>query len=210
MAIQKKNFPFLISGKIGDMYGRVVNGKQFFSKMPRPSKKKPSIYQQETRSNLIITTGFMRPILPIIRKYDEPGGRKGFNKAFSHIMRHAIEGQHPNQRINCCKVVLGEGTLPNPDNHHVDSTEKGLLEFIWTMERMKRGISKSDRIFVVAYNESKQEFQYVSSGAERREKYFQMEASRFSGQQVHVWFGFSSPSSANVSTSIYTGLIKVL
>ena len=43
MQIKNHQFPFLVSGKFGDVVGRVVNGKQFFSKLPSTKKRKPTM-----------------------------------------------------------------------------------------------------------------------------------------------------------------------
>jgi hypothetical protein len=210
MKMQGNQLPFLVSGKFGDLIGRVINGKQFFSKKPRPSRRKPTMCQLETRRNMAIAIRFVRPITPLVRKYDEPNGRKGFNKITSHIIRNAIQGRRPDQRINYSQVVLGEGTLPNPDKYHVESPAKGLLELTWSLETLKRKLSKSDRIFAVAYCETRHQFEYELCGSERRERQFLMDVSRFSGQQIEVYFGFASSTGALVSTSVYAGRINVL
>ena len=209
--IKKDNqFPFLISGKIGNLVGRVINGKQYFSKPPVRRKRNPTDAELGIRRKFAIAIRFLKPIVPILRKYDELTGKKGYNKATSHIIRQAIQGEYPNYRIDYDRVVLGEGSLPNPRTFQVESPAKGLLEFTWSMELVKRGVSKSDRIFTVAYCEARHEFQYQPSGAERRDRKFLMDVSCFSGKQVHVWFGFASPNGALVSTSVYTGSITVL
>jgi hypothetical protein len=210
MKIQNNPFPFLISGKFGDVVGRVVNGKQFFSKKARPRKVKPTNAVLAARRKFSIAIRFLKPIIPILRKYDEPTQRKGFNKAISLMIRHAIHGQHPDQQIDFSQVILGEGALPNPGTCHVESPAKGLLEFDWSLEMMKRNLSKSDRIFTIAYCENQHKFRYELSGAERRERQFLMDVSCFSGQQIEVYFGFASSNGALVSTSIYAGSLNVL
>ena len=132
--IKKDNqFPFLISGKIGGIVGRVINGKQFFSKMQRPRKGKPTIRELQVRRNMAIATGFLKKLVPIVKKYDEPNGNTGYHKAMSHILRNAIQGNHPDQRIDYSQVILGNGALPNPGTFHVESPAKGLLEFTWSL-----------------------------------------------------------------------------
>jgi len=208
--MQDNPFPFLVSGKIGDLVGRVINGKQFFSKRPGPRKGKPTIGELGMRKKFSMAIRFLKPIIPILRKYDEPSRRKGFHKAVSLLIRHAIQGQHPDQRIDYSRVVLGEGRLPNPRTYQVKSPAKGLLEFTWSLDYIKRGVSKSDRIFTVAYCEARHEFYYQSHGAERRERQFQMDVSSFSGHRTEVYFGFASSDGELVSTSIYAGSINVL
>ena len=85
--MQDNPFPFLVSGKIGDLVGRVINGKQFFSKMPGPRKGKPTIGELGMRRKFSIAIRFLKPIIPILRKYDEPNPKKGFHKATSLIIR---------------------------------------------------------------------------------------------------------------------------
>ena len=209
--IKKDNqFPFLISGKIGNLVGRVINGKQFFSKMPGPRKGKPTIRELQVRRNMAIATGFLKKLVPIVKKYDEPNGNTGYHKAMSHILRNAIQGNHPDQRIDYSRVVLGEGSLPNPKKYQVESPAKGLLEFTWSLETMKRKLSKSDRIFAIAYCEATRTFQYEPYGAERRERQFLMDVYDYSGQRMEVYFGFTSLDGELVSTSIYAGSINVL
>lgn len=209
MNTQKINFPFLISGKIGNVVGRVVNGKQIFAKMPSPRKGKPSLRELEIRRNMAIAIKFIKPIVPLLRKYNEPH-KKGFNKAISHILRNAIHGSHPDQCIDCSQVILGEGVLPNPKNYSVMSPAKGLLEFNWSLDRGRRWFSRSDRFFAVAYCEALHDFKYELDGSERHERQFLMDAAFFSGRQVHVWFGFASSNSMLISTSIYAGSVSVL
>jgi hypothetical protein len=209
--IKKDNpFPFLISGTIGDLVGRVINGKQFFSRRPRPRRGKPTSRELAIRSKFSIAMRFLKPILPILRKYDEQPGRKGFHKATSHIIRHAIKGEHPNQRIDYSQVILGEGSLSNPKTYHVSSPAKGLLEFTWSHEIARRGVAKSDRIFTVVYCENLNAFRFELYGPERREKQFLMDVSGLSGQRAEVYFGFQSYDRSFVSTSIYAGSIPIL
>jgi Family of unknown function (DUF6266) len=209
MKYQDNSIPFLFSGKLGNIVGRVINGKQFISKLPSPRKSKPSTRELEIRRNFTIAIQFLKNAVPVLKKYDGLAGKSGFNKAVSHLMRHAIQGTHPDQRINFSQVILGEGTLHNPRTYHVGSPAKGLLKFGWTYE-MKRRISKSNTIFVLVYNEATHQFKYELSGPERRERQLLMDVSCFSGKQIEVWFGFSSASGALVSNSVYAGSINVL
>ena len=185
-----------------------INGKQFISKLPSPRKNKPTPRELELRQNFTIAIQFLKHVVPVLMKYNEPG-KSGFNKAVSHLMRHAIQGTHPDQRINFSQVILGEGILHNPRTYHVESPARGIVEFSWTYEMIRR-ISKSDRIFVLVYSEATHQFQYELSGAERRERQFLMDVSRFSGQHIEIWFGFSSATGALVSSSVYAGSINVL
>jgi len=210
MKYQDNSFPFLFSGKIGNVVGRVINGKQYISKLPSPRKSKPTIRELEIRRKFAMAIRFLKQAVPVLKKYNELNGKSGFNKAVSHLIRHAIQGTHPDQRIDFSQVILGEGILHNPRSYHMRSSAKGLLEFGWTCEMMKRSRSKSDRIFVLVYNEATHQYKYELSGPERRERQFLMNVSRFSGQQIQVWFGFASASGALVSNSVYAGSIKVL
>jgi hypothetical protein len=210
MIIKDNQFPFLFSGKLGNLTARVVNGKQQFAKKRGPRKSKPSIRELEIRRNMAIATWFLKPIAPLLKKYDELDGKKGFHKAMSYTIRHAIQGQHPDQRVDFSQVILGEGSLVNPRTYHVESPAKGLLEFTWSLEVFRRNQSKNDRIFTVVYCEELLGVCYETSGAERREQQYLMEVSDFSGKQVEVYFGFASTNGLFVSTSIYAGSINVL
>lgn len=210
MKIQDDQFPFLFSGKFGDLYGRVVNGKQLIVKKRGSRKSEPNNRELEIRLNMAIVTRFLKLLAPVLKKYNEPTGIPGYHKAMSYNIRNALQGRHPDQRIDFSRVILGKGKLPNPVTHHVESPAKGLLEFIWSLEIMKRRISKADRIFAVAYCEATHEFRYEPSGTERRERHFLMDVSCFSGQQIEVYFGFVSPTGVLKSTSVYAGSIQVL
>jgi hypothetical protein len=208
-------FPFLFSGRIGDIVGRIVNGKQVIAKRPGPRKGKPTTRQLQVQNNFSLVFKFLRPIIPLFRaKYNEPG-RTGFNKAQSYVLRHALLNTQPFQRIDYSKVVLGEGLLPNPKQYRVDSYAKGLLEFNWSMESRKM-TSKTDRIFVAAYCEELNMWTYILDGPERREGEYLMDVALFSGKTLEVYFGFASAGSIIssffnplVSTSIYAGSINV-
>src|ERR1700722_4163417 len=121
MKIQDKSFPFQFSGKFGDYVGRVVNGKQQIYKQTEPKKHKLSIRELNARHKMAITSQFLKHMVPILQRYDEPNGKSGFHKAISHIMRHAIQGGFPNQRIDFSQVILGKGSLSNPKTYYVES-----------------------------------------------------------------------------------------
>ena len=210
MKIQDDQFPFLFSGKFGDYYGRVFKGKQLIVKKRSPRKSELSTRELEIRRNMAIVTRFLKLLGPVLKKYNEPNGNSGYHKAMSYIIRNAIQGRYPDQRIDFSRVILGNGNLPNPVTYHVYSPAKGLLEFTWSLEIMKRRISKADRIFALAYCETTHEFRYEPSGAERRDRQFLMDVSCFSGKKIEVYFGFASPAGAQISTSIYAGSINVL
>jgi len=210
MKIQDDQFPFLFSGKFGDYYGRVVNGKQVIVKKRGPRKSEYTTRELTARRNFAIASQFLKHIVPIVQKYDEPGGRSGFHKAMSHILQNAIQGQHPDQRIDFSQVILGKGILPIPRTYHVASPAKGLLELSWSSGMMKRKASKSDKIFVAAYCEATHESKCEPFGSERRERKYLMDVSGFSGQRIEIYFGFVSPTGLLKSTSIYAGPITLL
>ncbi len=51
MKIQNYQIPFLVRGKFGDVVGRVVNGKQFFSKLPTRKKRKATTGELQARQS---------------------------------------------------------------------------------------------------------------------------------------------------------------
>ena len=133
----------------------------------------------------------------------------GFNKGYSYKIKNVFTGEYPNLSIDYSLVMLSRGDLPNAGSPSAISSAPGSLDFSWIDNTGKGKALKTDRAFVAAYCEEKNNWQYELDATNRKAGRYSLDVQAFSGKKVHGYIGFLSPDGTEVSDSLYTGIIEI-
>ena len=201
------------NGKVGPVVGSTWKGISTMRANPkgRRSSFSPAQLEQQARFALMIT--FLQPLSNLMNlTYKKAAIRmSGFNKVFSENVKNAIAGIYPAFTIDYPKVVLSRGVVPNVNSPVAASTVAGKLVFTWTDNTGSADLAlSSDIVFVAAYNEAMNQWNYLSSAAARNAGTFTLDLTQFSGKPVHTYIGIISADRNRTGPSIYTGLVNVL
>src|SRR5690606_868042 len=136
MAIQNDGPNGHFTGKVGSVYGYVLNGQNIIRGARRPSSKKPTEAVLLNRKKIKVAAQFLSHLTPIVRygyKNIAPkGSRVGpVQLAQSHIFKECIElDENNNPFVNPQKVLLFRGALATPTGGRMDR-EEGLITIYW-------------------------------------------------------------------------------
>lgn len=211
MAISKDGPLGLYSGKIGPIYGYVVNGKQVLRAARHKSNIPRSEKQLAVQQKLTILTAFFTYIIDYINVGFTLSARKRNinpnNAAKSYNLSNAIAGQYPAQILDFTAVRLTEGTLSVANNPQVASVANG-IKFSWTYDVSDPDGNRKDKTMLMAYFPDKKIAVYLISGVQRDK----MEEVLFiddllKGKEAETYISFVTDDRKAISNSIYTGRI---
>ncbi len=200
-------------GKLGTAVGSKWKGIDVVrSRPPRKRTGDPSEAQLEVQAKFTLMTNFLRPLTDLLDQTFKKTavGMSGGNRAFSENKK-AIAGVAPNFIVDYPKVIISTGSLPNVQTPVAVSTAAGKLQLTWTdnTNNKKKALS-SDMVFVAAYNQELDEWEFVEDAAARNAGTFTMDLTPFSGKTVQTYMGVFSADGKKVSESLYIGAVNIL
>ncbi|WP_158960333.1 DUF6266 family protein [Myroides fluvii] len=141
------------SGKVGNIVGVNIGGRNYIRAAPRKSSKEPSASQLKYREKFKLISSFLRPFNPIFTRYfgNDQGVKSRVNQALSYHIREAMVEQDENFSIDMEKVVLSKGTLPLVNVIDVH-TEDCSVTLNWTLIEGANFGNGDDLLTVVGYN----------------------------------------------------------
>jgi hypothetical protein len=210
MAIVKDGINGPFSGKVGNVIGYQMMGKNIIKKLPKhsPKNKRGSVKQNASRSKFTTMQHFLKPILHFIQVGFNMEARSrqisAHNAAKSYNMLNAFNEE---SEIDCSKVLVTYGNLPGALNPSVQSDDTG-LHFSWTTDSDGYVSKASDQVMLLAYDTEDKVAKFMVSGARRKEERETLElwgGSR--GNSYHTWIAFISDDRQSISMSSYLGKI---
>lgn len=200
----------IFSGKLGNMVGYNLNGKQIVRSLPRKSAKAPTLKQLEHRMRFSLVAHFLSPLRPIIRTGygNRKGGIAPLAQSIRCHIRNAITGTYPNLGIDYSKVVLSTGFLLGCCSFEISSTYPALIDFRWI--EMEAMANPSDHAVLVTYCPAMDRHHFLISTSTRIDGMAMLKVpSEFSGQTVHCWIAFMAQNGKDFSYSNYLGSLTV-
>jgi len=200
-----------MSGKMGNLVFRTINGKTFVHPYQKIDKT-PSEAMSKHRGIFSMMMKFLNPIRPLIKAVNSNHKvpRRRFDKIFSENLRLAVKGEYPDMTIDYPKLVLSLGDLPLAKQVTMSSPDQGKLIVKWKYIRTKASEWASDRAFMACYSEDLKTWIFKIDLANRRSKASILDCELLQGTNVHVYFGFNSLCGTESSNSAYLGKIKIL
>lgn len=201
-----------ISGTVGSVVGGSWRGIPYIrSKAPRRTDN-PTPAQQAQRAKFALVGRFVYTLSSLLDFSCKAYAIRmtGTNSVVSYLMQHAITGTSPDFTLDFSKVLISRGELPGVLDPAVVAAGNGMVRFSWTDNSDSNMASANDRAILVVHCPALQQSLYTTVGAYRRAGTYTLEATAFSGQQVHTWVGFISEDGELAADSIYTGELIVL
>nr|WP_121271201.1 DUF6266 family protein [Pedobacter schmidteae] len=211
MAISKDGPLGLYSGKIGPLYGYIINGKQAMRAARRKSNIPRSPKQLAYQERLTVLTHFFSRITTYIGIGFALTAKKRQincnNAAKSYNLKHGITGEYPGQTINYPLIRLTEGELSVAKDATVQSTDDG-LKFSWSYDVSDREGNRDDKTMLMAYFPEKMIVKELISGTEREQlqEILKIDNS-FKGLEAETYISFITDDRKAISNSVYTGKI---
>lgn len=200
------------SGTVGPAVGSSWKGIDVIRSRPPRKRRRSTEGQLGQMTRMELVSGFLAPLTTLLNKTYGSGLVKmsAFNKAMSYNMRNAVDGDHPDFRINFARVILGSGDLLNPELSAMQSEVMGQLSFIWKDNSSEGSARSTDQAFAAVYCSGENEWRTWSKGAQRNAGRYTLDIPAFSGKTVHAYIGFLSDGGKFVSTSQYAGSVNIL
>jgi Family of unknown function (DUF6266) len=212
MGTIKKGILGGFSGRVGPAVGSSWKGIDVIRSRPPRKRRRSTEGQLSQMERMKLVSEFVAPLTGLLNKTYGGGlvNMSAFNKALSYNMRNAVDGNHPEFRINFARVVLGTGDLLNPELSASVSEATGQIRFIWKDNSLEGSARSTDQAFAAIYCRENDAWQSRSAGAQRNAGSYTLDITAFSGKAVHAYIGFLSAGGKFVSTSQYAGLVNIL
>src|SRR5690606_9959925 len=126
----------------------------FFYDRSKPKKKEQSYGKLAVQQRMRLAMAFLNPLRPILAESWMGAGKgsnsKAFGQALRDLLRSAVEGQYPDQRIAPERVAVSMGILPGIDIGDVVRQPQA-LEVYFTSENNPMA-RPDDQVVVVVYS----------------------------------------------------------
>jgi hypothetical protein len=204
------NGPF--SGKVGTAVGYMWKGKAVIRSLPSKRRGPLSPLQLQQHAKFALMNKFLNRLLRLLNITFNPVAVQmtGFNKAFSYNVKNAITGTYPDLVINYPMVLLGRGDLPNATLPSAASISEGELVFNWTDNTGTGQARETDKLYVAAYCEERNNWKSSVTETTRNAGTFTLKVDLFKGKPVQTYLGFITSDGKDVSDSAYTGEVQIL
>lgn len=180
-----------VTGKIGDLVFRIVNGKTFVNPYQKIHKV-ASPAMNKHRQKFGIMMKLLNPLRSLIKEVNNnpTDPRRRFDEIFSENLRVAIKGEYPDLEIDYPKLVLSLGLTKVGKQITMNSSEVGKLIVNWENTKGRFRGSATDQAFLACYNEDLKIWIFKTGLANRGSKSCTLDCKDFQGLSIHVYFGF--------------------
>ena len=199
----------MVSGKIGDKVYFTLNGEQLVRRKPAPRKTDPSLKELQTRSKFAFITKFLLPLKSLINLTFRSPGMTPMNRAISVNFKNADIGNYPDWQMNFNTLKLGYGEIAGAADLTMNHSPAGYLSFTWNVKSRRWYSQSSDEVWIAVYCEALQKWLTHAGTTYRKDGFFILDVSDFSGHSVHVFVGFISIFRGGSSDGQYVGEVEV-
>jgi len=183
---------------------------EFFYDRSKPKRKEQSYGKLAVQQRMRLAMAFLNPLRPIIAESWMGTGKgsksKAFGQALKDLLRSAVEGQYPDQRIVPERVAISMGILPGIDIGDV-VREPQVLEVFFTSENNPMA-RPDDQVVVVVYSPEAGIGGRNTEPSTRKEGHIKVELPpQFWDGPFHVYLFVHTANKKQYSKSAYIGLI---
>jgi hypothetical protein len=202
-------------GKVGDLVGYTLNGKELIRTKGKSSKP-PSIRQLAVRQKIKLLNTALRPMLPVLNigfaLATKGTDKNAFNQAVSDNFQEAFAGVYPDTSIDYSKLLISKGSLPSPYQASAHILPGG-IEFTWSLNPLIKGNILNDRaMLLVVYLGTDglpmpdTDPLYVLIGAQRRAcRDFIELAPQYLDRPMVCYIAFAAEDGKRISNSVMAG-----
>ncbi|SMC78727.1 DUF6266 family protein [Pedobacter nyackensis] len=212
MAIIRNGILGPVSGKLGSVVFVQTKGGNFVRQAP---KKKPkgsprSPAQTANQQKMKFFNEFLTPFYPFftVGFQNLPPGKTALSIGYSVNYHRVFTGEYPKLGVDCSKVVISEGTLPQLNEPEMKLIADDILELTWQQNTNPKA-SFDDQVMLVVYSPELKIADGFTGGAKRtsRQCLFRFDR-RLVGKQLEVYVGVTSMNRKKVADSVYLGRIE--
>jgi hypothetical protein len=198
------------SGVIGPIAGYVWKGRYVIRSRRSPNKRPPGPKQLANWQAMRIVNRFLKVCIPFVRVgfagAAEVNPMPAYSHAIAYQIKHALEDEYPNLRLDYSKVLLSTGPLPQQGvNASVQLDDRQLI-FSWAASYKHR----NDHVMLLAYCPECNEAVYELGGAKRSKGQEVLPIpERWMNKQIETWLSFKAENESLCMDSIYTGTVQL-
>ncbi|MCG8580024.1 MAG: DUF6266 family protein [Bacteroidales bacterium] len=132
MGRYKKGILGSFRGKIGNVIGSTWRGITYMRSLSERSNKKATEKQLLQRAKFAFAMEFLHPLYPVltIGYRNQNDARLPINSAMKHVLRHVVEGEDPDLRINYGNLQIAKGSLETAKKESI-SIDEDEISFEW-------------------------------------------------------------------------------
>jgi hypothetical protein len=162
------------------------------------------------RKRFAISQAWLSPLIEYVREGFRGYSRlsEGFVAAKSHLLKHAIEGEGLDIRVNPALVKLSFGNLPLPNDITAELVGQK-LQFNWDTA-IPQGANDNDQVMLLAYNIEQEWGSYTVAGQLRTTGVQMLDLHYIEpGEIYHLYFAMVAPDRSSQSDSVYLGTVTL-
>jgi hypothetical protein len=199
-------------GKVGNIIGSVVKGRNIITSLHTKSSKPPTKAQLDQRRKFGLVTSFLSYFsdLTEIGFSSQTSIGSAMNAAVSYNLKYAITGSSPDFSINYSELSFSRGKLTGPKDSEVEALPAAKLKFTWTANDAALKLTDpADQLLILVYNPNRDEVATAIKVAARNALTYTLQLpAEFSADEVYCYMAFVSID-GRVSDSIYAGAVAV-
>lgn len=211
MAIQKDGPNGAFIGKVGSVFGYVMNGQNIIRGVRKKKKRKPSEAELLNRKKMKVAGEFMGMLYPVVRYgYKDlapKGSRVGpVQMAQSHVLKECMElNDRQEPFVNPEKVLVFRGKLSSPQECVVEQDGDN-LKFRWQINSAYNGSSYKLNVFIYEIGVDV-DIKIAAVEANLGECVIPFPLLKNNKSPVHVYAGFVDALEGVLSDSVYLGVV---
>lgn len=188
-----------------------IRTMDFFYDRSKPKKKEQSYGKLAVQQRMRLAMAFLNPLRPIIAESWMGTGKgsksKAFGQALKDLLRSAVEGQYPDQRIAPERVAVSMGILPGIEIGDVVRQPQA-LEVYFTSEDNPMA-KPGDEVVLVVYSPEEGLGGRNTELHTRKEGYIKVELPPpFWDAPFHAYLFVHSANKKQYSKSAYIGYLE--
>lgn len=202
------NGPF--KGVVGTVVGATWKGIPYMRSKPKKRVDIPGEREMVNRKRFAISQAWLSPLVDYVKEGFRGYSRlsEGFVAAKSYLLKHAIEGEGLDIRVNPALVKLSFGHLPLPNDITAELVEKR-VRFTWDTA-VPPGAYDNDQVMLLAYNIEKAWGSYIVAGQLRTTGVQDLDLHYIDpGDTYHLYFAMMAPDRSFQSESVYLGTVTL-
>ncbi|GEM69360.1 hypothetical protein SMI01S_29660 [Sphingobacterium mizutaii NBRC 14946 = DSM 11724] len=189
MAIISNGILGSFSGKVGSVVGGSWRGIQYIRSLPKKVKRVPTEKMLNQQAKFALAMSFVNPLRSFLKEnYEDEKIRymTSANLLSSHILRHAVQGNLPEIKLNYSKIIISKGTVEQLLDISSEKLDR-VISVKWGAEEKYLVPLAEVEVRGVIYNENKNHFHHFKLGS-RKTAQGEISLSLFDkGEKLAIW-----------------------
>ncbi|WP_140936976.1 DUF6266 family protein [Sphingobacterium lumbrici] len=212
MAIQKDGPNGAFVGKVGSVFGYILNGQNIIRSPRKHRTREPSEAELLNREKMKVMANFLGPIYPVLRYgYKEiapKGSRVGaVQLAQSHVRKDCMElNEQQKPFVNPEKVLVFRGSLEPPRECEVQQ-EGNSLHFRWQVNPAYQSSFYKLNVLIYEVDGVEADLKIAVTEVNAGQCIIESKLLAISQNPVHVYVGIVNTFKEVLSDSVYLGVV---